>query len=440
MANKLRVFISSTMEDLQNERQAVVERLRSLGMEPVHAETFSPTGSTSWAVIEQEIRDCHLFVLILGTSYGWQPDVGYGGGGEKSVTHLEFELARQLNVPVLSFVKRLSYGAPVDARRDAFRREVSDWANGLFRAEFDWAADLSEKVVGAVIGLGMQSVLKDQVRQRDQVVTQQSLMIPTVDPTLASSKASSLSAQVSSEHKAPVVQNDEWVLVAGAGLSVAAGYPTASFIVTGLVTRLWPDVSVNEVFYRFSFDEVAGYYESKHGRGALLKAIGELLDTPQRILPTVAHFEAVKKFGTIITTNYDELFEMACLASRVPYVVMTSSQTQSLQSGKVSIIKLSGTISDASSLRLTSADLKEVMGNSKYFGAVCDSLSGRRVAVVGHSLRDAHLVKALEESRRSGPGVYVRPDLGVADDILLERFQLAGVSQRADDYLTQFDR
>ncbi len=437
MANKLRVFISSTMEDLQNERQAVVERLHSLGMEPVHAETFSPTGETSWAVIEQEIRDCHLFVLILGKSYGWQPDAGHGGGGEKSVTHLEFELARQLNVPVLSFMKRLSYGTPVDARRDAFRREVSDWAAGLFRVEFDWAADLSEKVVSAVVSLGMQSVLKDLVRQRDQVVSRQSLVTAAVAPTLV---ASCLPEGASPRQRDATALNDEWVLVAGAGLSVAAGYPTASFIVTSLVKRLWSDVSADAIFGRYSFDEVAGYYEYKHGRQALLKAIGELLDTPQRILPTVAHFEAVKKFGTIITTNYDELFEMACLATRIPYVVMTSSQTLPSQSGKVSIIKLSGTISEPSSLRLTSADLKEVMGHSKYFGAVCDSLSGRRVAVVGHSLRDAHLVKALEESQRSGPGVYVRPDIGVADDILLERFRLAAVSQRADEFLTRFNQ
>ena len=66
MPQKLRVFISSTMEDLANEREAVVARLKAFNLEPVNAEGLLPTGETSWNVIEDEIRSSHIFVLILG--------------------------------------------------------------------------------------------------------------------------------------------------------------------------------------------------------------------------------------------------------------------------------------------------------------------------------------------------------------------------------------
>ena len=44
MASKLRIFISSTMKDLANERDEVTRRLRSLNFEPVNAESMLLTG------------------------------------------------------------------------------------------------------------------------------------------------------------------------------------------------------------------------------------------------------------------------------------------------------------------------------------------------------------------------------------------------------------
>ncbi|NEJ01296.1 DUF4062 domain-containing protein [Rhizobium ruizarguesonis] len=42
MPGKVRVFVSSTMEDLANERQSVVEQIAGLGLEPVNAEGLLP--------------------------------------------------------------------------------------------------------------------------------------------------------------------------------------------------------------------------------------------------------------------------------------------------------------------------------------------------------------------------------------------------------------
>jgi hypothetical protein len=80
VANKLRVFISSTMKNLPNERYEVVRQLTALGFEPVNAEDFAPLGENSWDTIKPKIEDSHIFVLILGESYGWVPDKGYGAG------------------------------------------------------------------------------------------------------------------------------------------------------------------------------------------------------------------------------------------------------------------------------------------------------------------------------------------------------------------------
>ncbi|WP_227136522.1 DUF4062 domain-containing protein [Kosakonia radicincitans] len=420
MANKLRVFISSTMKDLRNERQQVVDRLNFLGFEPVNAEEFSPNGQTSWEVIEPKIRDCHLFVLLLGDSYGWEPKSGYGGGEGKSVTHLEYDAARALNIPVLPFIKKLEYGSKEDKLRDAFREAVAAWDTGHFRAEFELAKDLADKVAKALVDFCTQTALKELLRLRDAQLT---------PPPAAVQSAESL----------PVHDNDKWVLLGGAGLSISAGYPTANLIISSLAAQLWPDVAASDIYTRYSFDEVAEYYESQRGREALLQDVKALLDTPQKVWPTGAHFEAVKKFKTILTTNYDPLFEIACMTNSIPYVVITPSDPKLPEKGKVSIIKLSGTLSELESLRLTAKDLQDVMANEAFFTVIKQSLAGRKVAVVGHALRDAHVLKALTESGVSGPGVYVSPNPGPAADIILQRFNLQAKPQKADAFLASFD-
>src|SRR4051812_46430782 len=107
MGTKIRVFIASTMKDLKNERSEVVSRVGRLNFEPVNAEGWPPTGSRAWDRIEQEMQSCHLFVLILGDSYGWTPDGGPGAEDGLSVTHMEARKARELGLPILPFLKRL---------------------------------------------------------------------------------------------------------------------------------------------------------------------------------------------------------------------------------------------------------------------------------------------------------------------------------------------
>src|SRR6218665_1617280 len=100
MSGKVRVFVSSTMEDLANERQAVVRQIEDLALVPVNAEALSPSGEKSWDLLKSEIETCHIFVLILGESYGWIPSED---AAEKSVTHMEADYARDLQIPILPF-------------------------------------------------------------------------------------------------------------------------------------------------------------------------------------------------------------------------------------------------------------------------------------------------------------------------------------------------
>src|SRR5262245_26301470 len=121
MGRRLRVFVSSTMRDLRNERRAVCRRLAEFNFEPVNAEEWAPGGDSSWGQIREEIEASDIFVLLLGDRYGWIPEIGPESEHRLSVTHLEYHAAVDHELPILPFLRNLDYDAERDTD-DARRR------------------------------------------------------------------------------------------------------------------------------------------------------------------------------------------------------------------------------------------------------------------------------------------------------------------------------
>lgn len=427
MSTRIRVFVSSTMKDLGNERRAVVDRLKGLNLEPVNAEGMFPDGGTSWDVLTDEIESCHLFVLLLGDSYGWIPTAGHGAGQGKSVTHLEADHARTCGLPILPFFKKLSYDSDATSdeaqRRDDFRAEIGEWSRGGFRGEFEWANELADIVGGALINLFQKSTLKDLTRARDQVRRNEPPSPPPPPPSMPTSAEFIASVRTRSA-----------VLVAGAGFSVAAGLPTASVMAEVLARRVGLDATGDAILGRHSFSDLAAFVEEKIGRPALIEVIRELLNPAQTVAPTAGHLAAVRMFRTVVTTNFDTLFEEACEGQGLDFVVRARPQDPLRADADVTICKIDGTIAEPDNLLITAADGKRAFSVAMWRDVVA-LLCERPLAVVGHSLRDERMLSLLADRRRSLPGVYVSPVIDPVDGILLTSFGLEPVRATADSFL-----
>jgi NAD-dependent SIR2 family protein deacetylase len=419
MANRLRAFISSTMDDLGNERRAVVKTLKKMGVEPVYAEEFATSGDTSWDVIYRELASAHVFVLILGDRYGWVPTSGHGSNLGLSVTHLELRAARELNKPVLVFMKRLAYGAPTEASRDEFRREVSDWKSGVFREEFDWADDLADKVWGAMTNLWQDSLLRALVQRTTDLT-------PKISPSPVT--------------RATTSSGPQRVLLAGAGMSVAAGYPTAPFLMRLMADDLWGEAVKSEDLLPFSFSALASFYSAKFGDDALRECVAKALDTPQEVIPTSAHMAAVRNFSSIITTNYDELFEQACASQGIPFRVIYpfAELPEQTGTGTIDVFKLVGSVSDAKSMLITERQLESVL-ESKACEMIATLLECSELFVVGHGLRDGNVDRLLSNRSSAAQGFYVSPFSSQTDEVLCLRYGLRLVRQTADDFMTTLE-
>lgn len=135
----LRVFVSSTFEDLATYREAVRDAITIAGAVPILVEdelvSGAPVSETVYSLLEQ--ADAVLF--LLGYRYG-----SVEPGKAKSWVELEYDAAKRLGKPVLAFMAAADAPWPpmqVDADRtriEAFRERVtSDIVVQLFRNEAD---------------------------------------------------------------------------------------------------------------------------------------------------------------------------------------------------------------------------------------------------------------------------------------------------------------
>lgn len=128
MDKKYQVFISSTYEDLQEERKAVMEALLQMNCFPVGMEYFNASDESQWDVIKQLINECDYYVLIVAGRYG---SVEESTG--MSYTQKEFDYAVSKGVPVISFLHKEPDTLPKskteqnkdsEAKLNAFKEDV----------------------------------------------------------------------------------------------------------------------------------------------------------------------------------------------------------------------------------------------------------------------------------------------------------------------------
>lgn len=94
---KYQVFVSSTFEDLKDERRVVIEAILNLGHIPVGMEVFQASDEAQWAYIRNRIDESDYYVVILAERYGSEQD-------GKSYTQMEYEYAAQRGVPTMAFL------------------------------------------------------------------------------------------------------------------------------------------------------------------------------------------------------------------------------------------------------------------------------------------------------------------------------------------------
>lgn len=110
---KYQVFISLTYSDLIDERRKILDVLLMADCIPAGMESFVATDVEQFEVIKKVIDLCDYYVLIIGKRYGSvNPTTGL------SYTEMEYEYAKQQQIPVLVFAIDETVELPADKIED----------------------------------------------------------------------------------------------------------------------------------------------------------------------------------------------------------------------------------------------------------------------------------------------------------------------------------
>lgn len=97
---RYQVFVSSTYEDLREERQQATQSILEAEYFPSGMELFPASDDSQWELIKRVIEESDYYIVIVGGRYG---SVGPAG---ISYTEMEYDYAVKIGMPVLGFVRR----------------------------------------------------------------------------------------------------------------------------------------------------------------------------------------------------------------------------------------------------------------------------------------------------------------------------------------------
>ena len=97
--NLRNVFISSTIDDLQNYRLETTNVIRKLGWLSIASEDLVSRDDRPKDACIELVRKCHYYVGIFAHRYGHIPD-----GDKQSITEQEYRCAKENGIKCLIFI------------------------------------------------------------------------------------------------------------------------------------------------------------------------------------------------------------------------------------------------------------------------------------------------------------------------------------------------
>lgn len=220
--NKYKIFISSTMTDLQNERNVISDIIYGLNQIPVRVETTSSEPTSSRNVIFDLIHSSDILLGIYGARYGFIPF------NEKiSVTEMEFNIAKDAGKDILIYIQDTSTR---EREVEAFLRRIQDFDSGLFRRPFfkdinQLASWVQEDLRGLIEGDNFHVfTFKEYIKKIDDWVTRYENKWNGVYTELSAISTSSVkfsktdsNNQLTPQSLSRIIENNRVVVITGDG-------------------------------------------------------------------------------------------------------------------------------------------------------------------------------------------------------------------------------
>lgn len=147
MEKRYQVFLSSTYEDLREERAAAILSLLKLKCIPAGMELFLSSDNSVWEVVQQTIEESDYYILIVAGRYG-----SISNDGVTSWTEREYDYAQEIHKPTFVFLYKelanmLHKHVENEEKIKAFRNKAS---KSRLVAKCSSLGDLQSEITAAI--------------------------------------------------------------------------------------------------------------------------------------------------------------------------------------------------------------------------------------------------------------------------------------------------
>lgn len=221
---------------------------------------------------------------------------------------------------------------------------------------------------------------------------------------------------------------EKYVLMLGAGASIASGVPTTAAIVREL-TEQYGTPSTEPLDDRFD-----ALWRTSNGDKRRLMLAPYLERTPSRGYRFLADLIARGYFDVVVTFNFDCLLERSLDAigfSDYKAIIRGEVDTQAIDrlvrstQPRVKIVKMHGGLLSADYFLFSR---EEMLNYPPVFSDLLKELTGRDIVICGYAFNDTCVVRAFNESREAGAIHFVNPE-GTGANQHIKGFLIARRSQ-----------
>lgn len=135
-----KIFLSSTISDLREEREFVIRLIKDNLNYNVFASEAAGAKQTARPSVLDELNQSQIYICLVGERFGYEIEVE---GRKLSATHDEFIHARKFNKHILVYVKRMPNR---EQKVVDFLKEIGSYQTGIKYQEFSTTQELGQHI------------------------------------------------------------------------------------------------------------------------------------------------------------------------------------------------------------------------------------------------------------------------------------------------------
>ncbi len=231
-----------------------------------------------------------------------------------------------------------------------------------------------------------------------------------------------------------LISKEEVVLFAGAGLSLYAGYPNGN----ELRDKFWERLNASE---KQNFDKsqnlsllAQNIYDLRGSRNFIIEVLREVFSKKPKNFKVHKTISNISHIKTIITTNYDSLFEYAF--GDKCQTLINNSDLAYIDNNKTQLYKIHGDLSFPDSIIIKDSDYNNFFKSNKegelYWNSVKEKMATKSILFIGYSLEDSNIQNLFDKILES-LGDDMKERFFVAPS--LKQYQIDKLSRKGIKYI-----